>query len=594
MTGENGVPENSEDESAVDDAGKLPIGTSELEQEIRELEKLLRIEREERRRIQSEAQDEMERELRSVEERWMERTRTTIRERDSLLQKLQQLEEQVDSLRADLNRAVAYRLEVEESRNRMKNQLESVQRDYEETMAERSSVLEENSRMGEERDRLKQTVHALSRTLNELRGRVQNEDDFQNVSNRLEHTRRLLHLNMEETASANEKRTEALEKLEKLRIECARMAHERDAALRDARAADVERDEALHRLREIECEKEPITDIWNTHTIEVALPYPKPNLGIVLSGGRTDDRCLIPAPVYVKDVLIGSPLENMLRRLDHILMVNDIDVMEMDQRSVIDILKNSHHLKMLIRRRANASSIHEVTFNSNHDVGIELGNGVFVNAVENGGLANRAGVEPGHRIVHVNNVPVYDAKHAEQLIRCGNGQVVVGLLDGKKRPDPYSKDQPSKQKVTLFAKIFGRQTGEKPRVVAKANIGSTAGEPAFLRQGSLRIPSQQHVSPELVRYGSLRAPQGSAEHAKIVEQLDHFLNKNHSLRSSVICEATGSTWPKSVPMAEDQTAAPPRRRLHRPSVFPTRPSTVGDVVHKMWLFVAVVSVVTSV
>ncbi|VDL79452.1 unnamed protein product [Nippostrongylus brasiliensis] len=56
MTGENGVPENSEDESAVDDAGKLPIGTSELEQEIRELEKLLRIEREERRRIQSEAQ----------------------------------------------------------------------------------------------------------------------------------------------------------------------------------------------------------------------------------------------------------------------------------------------------------------------------------------------------------------------------------------------------------------------------------------------------------------------------------------------------------------------------------------------------------
>ncbi|VDP49882.1 unnamed protein product [Heligmosomoides polygyrus] len=114
----------------------------------------------------------MERELRSIEERWMERTRSTINERDALLQKLQQLEEQVDSLRADLNRAVAYRLEVEESRNRMKNQLESVQRDYEETMAERSSVLEENTRMGEERDRLKQTVHALSRTLNELRGRT--------------------------------------------------------------------------------------------------------------------------------------------------------------------------------------------------------------------------------------------------------------------------------------------------------------------------------------------------------------------------------------------------------------------------------------
>ncbi|RCN45475.1 PDZ/DHR/GLGF domain protein [Ancylostoma caninum] len=508
----------------------------------------------------------MERELHSMEERWMERTRSTIKERDSLLQKLQQLEEHVDSLRADLNRAVAYRLEVEESRNRMKSQLESVQRDYEETMAERSSVLEENSRMSEERDRLRQTVHALSRTLNELRGRGQNEDELQNISNRLEHTRRLLQLNMEETASANEKRTEALEKVEKLRMECARLAEERDAAIREARVADAERDDALHRLRELECEKEPITDLWNTHTIEVALPYPKPNLGIVLSGGRTEDRCAIPAPIYVKDVLIGSPLENMLKRLDHILMVNDIDVVEMDQRSVIDILKNSHHLKMLIRRRANASSIHEITFSSNQDIGIELGNGVFVNAVQTGGVASRVGVEPGHRIVHVNNVPVYDAKHAEQLIRFGSGQVVVGLLDGKKRPDPYSKDS-SKQKVTLFSKIFGRQSGDKPRVVAKANIGNASGEPVFFRQGSLRIPNQQHVSPELVRYGSLRAPQGSAEHAKIVEQLDHFLSKNHGLRSSVICEATGSTWPKSVPLLEEQSI-PVRRRLHRPSVFP--------------------------
>ncbi|VDP61413.1 unnamed protein product [Heligmosomoides polygyrus] len=57
MTDENGVTESSEDETAVhDDDGKLPIGTSELEQEIKELEKLLRIEREERRRIQTDAQ----------------------------------------------------------------------------------------------------------------------------------------------------------------------------------------------------------------------------------------------------------------------------------------------------------------------------------------------------------------------------------------------------------------------------------------------------------------------------------------------------------------------------------------------------------
>ncbi|KAJ1370763.1 hypothetical protein KIN20_032568 [Parelaphostrongylus tenuis] len=579
MTDENGVPENSEDESSgfVIENGKLPVNILELEHEIKELERLLKIERDERKRIQSEAQDEMERELRSVEERWMERTRDTMKERDSLVQKLQQLEEQVDSLRADLNRAVAYRLEVEESRNRMKNQLDSVQRDYEETMAERSTVLEENTRMCEERDRLRQTVHALSRTLNELRYKSQCDGEYKNIANKLEHTTRLLHFNLEETASANEKRTEALEKLQQLQIECGRLANERDVALREAKAADAERHDALRRLKQLECESEPITDLWNTHTIEVAVPYPKPNLGIILSGGKSEDRYSISTPIYVKDIITGSPLENMLKRLDHILMVNDIDVMEMDQRSVIDILKNSHHLKILIRRRGNASSIRDVTFISNRDIGIELSNGVFVNAVDAGGVASRLGVEPGHRIIHVNNVPVYDAKHAEQLIKYGNGQVVVGILDGKKRPNSYSKEQqPSKQKVTLFSKIFGRQSGEKPRVVAKANIGNAAGESAFLRQGSLRVPSQQHVSPQLVRYGSLRAPQGSAEHSKIAEQLDHIINKNHTLRSSVICEATGSTWPKSMQIIEEQSA-PARRRLHRPSVFPVfAPQTYGS------------------
>ncbi|KJH42612.1 PDZ/DHR/GLGF domain protein [Dictyocaulus viviparus] len=263
-------------------------------------------------------------------------------------------------------RAVAYRLEVEESRNRMKNQLESVQRDYEETMAERSTVLEENTRMSEERDHLRQTVHALSRTLNELK----------------------------------------------------RLKDERDIAVREAKVADAECRDALLRLKQVEYENEPLVDLWDTHTVEVALPCPKLNLGIVLSGGKTDSRSSISTPIYVKDIISGSPLENMLKRLDHILMVNDIDVMEMDQRSVIDILRNSHHLKILVRRRGNVSNIRDITFTSNRDIGIELRNGVFVNAVEAGGAASRLGVEPGHRIIHVNNVPVYDAKQAEQLIEC--------------------------------------------------------------------------------------------------------------------------------------------------------------------------------
>lgn len=65
-----------------------------------------------------------------------------------------------------------------------------------------------------------------------------------------------------------------------------------------------------------------------TSKIKRIQPFPKPNLGIVLSGGRSDDRFAVHSPVYVKDVLSGSPLEQVVRKLDHILMVNDIDVTE--------------------------------------------------------------------------------------------------------------------------------------------------------------------------------------------------------------------------------------------------------------------------
>lgn len=81
------------------------------------------------------------------------------------------MEEQLDSIRLDVNRAVAYRLEMEESRNRIKSQLEQVQRDYEETMFERSTVLEENQRLSEEVSMLRQKIGSLTRTVEDLSSR---------------------------------------------------------------------------------------------------------------------------------------------------------------------------------------------------------------------------------------------------------------------------------------------------------------------------------------------------------------------------------------------------------------------------------------
>lgn len=187
---------------------------------------------------------------------------------------------------------------------------------------------------------------------------------MEELKRKLEQTRRQMLATAEESVTATRRQGEVVDQL-------TRMGEQ-------LRIVTAERDDAQRRVQEAEGEREPIVDTWITQTIDMALvgdsrdsrmpvqPFPKPNLGIVLSGGRNDDRFAVHSPVYVKDVLSGSPLEQVVRRLDLIVMVNDIDVTDMDQRSVIDILKNSHHLKMVIRRRANEHKIHEIVFGSGH------------------------------------------------------------------------------------------------------------------------------------------------------------------------------------------------------------------------------------
>ena len=86
-----------------------PDETVELEEEIRQLEQALKREREERRRLQTLHEEELEREVASAEERWMERARTAIQERDTLALRTQQMEEQLDTIRIDVNRYIFWR-----------------------------------------------------------------------------------------------------------------------------------------------------------------------------------------------------------------------------------------------------------------------------------------------------------------------------------------------------------------------------------------------------------------------------------------------------------------------------------------------------
>lgn len=375
-------------------------------------------------------------------------------------------------------------------------------------MLERSTVLEENSRLNEERDRLE-------------KARNKENEEVEKLKEKLEHTRRLLKVNMEETVSSNARRTNALQKIQMLEEECSKLAEERDEIVRRSNAANVE----------------PVVDLWNTHVIQLNLPFAKTNLGIVLGGGRADDG---NGPLYVKQILNGSPFENFLKIMDHVMMVNEISVADMDERSVMEMLANCHHLQLVVRRRADPNSVLDVQLPINHEVGLKLANGVFINSVDAHGSASRAGLAAGQRLVHVLHTPVYDAKHAELLIKNAREPLVIGVLQNSRNLQTNGKE---KQKTTLFSKWFGRSTTPKGRnVVASASIGSE--DPTFLRQGSLRIPHPQ-VSP-LVRYGSLRAPQA-----------DHSSEKNPQNRFSITSDLNAAQmvpWSPTSVVEEEEEA----------------------------------------
>ncbi|GMS95465.1 hypothetical protein PENTCL1PPCAC_17640 [Pristionchus entomophagus] len=544
-----------------------------LEARVTCLEKDLRVDRENWRRREAELNVEHDRESNDSERRWMDQLRSLREERDRLQGDLLVLEEQLESAASEVNRAVSFRLESEDGRIRLKQQYENLCTDYDETMQERSSVLEENARLNEERDKLRVSVKQLSTALHAR----QNEEaeEIRNLNAKLEATKRMVTNGISDNAK---------QEFRDLRKVLQQVSDERDETLRLLQ--DSRSDSRLERSASFSDDSASvIVDHWSTHSFSVML-HSKGNLGVVLEGGSADSgrRHL---PIYVKEVLSGSPLEVHLRRLDHIVQVNEIDVAEMDVRSVIDILRNSQNLKMVVRRR---TSLHRVVqLPLKNDLGMELATGVFVNRLDKGGVAEKAGIHLGNRLIYVNGTPVFDSHHAEELIRkdASHGSATLSFLNGAQRNPSVvglnGSGSVNKHK-TLFSKLFRRNgpstvpsptspINERSNVVARANIDDRRnGGDYFVRHGSLRLPSSSHssVPQHFTRAGSLRAPQGSVDHKKIIDSLDRYLQGHSTNRASPLTNSAdiGSTWPKSLDGSSTESAILRRRSGQRPSVFP--------------------------
>uniref|UniRef100_F1KRB5 Disks large 5 n=2 Tax=Ascaris suum TaxID=6253 RepID=F1KRB5_ASCSU len=480
------------------------------------------------------------------------------------------LAEQLELANSQLNRALCARMELQEELNNLRRQHECTLRDYEETMMERSTVLEENNRLAEERDRLRDSVRHLSNTLHNMIN-SKTEHQIQQLQSKLEHTRRLLQLNMEETACANSRREEARQEMGRMRLVCD--------------ALEKERDEALFQLSNLdERDEEPMFDCWETHAIQIALPSPSTNLGVMLGGGKGDEMFSSGMPIFVRDLVPGCPFDGHLKPLDYILYVNDIDVSSMDQRSVVDILSNSCNLKMVVKRRSAGCRITEFAFNDITDLGAEFEDGVFISKLDENGSGAESGLTAGARIIHVNGIPVYDVMHTRALIDARKENIVLGVIPTRAHVSqrqtnkqttatvPHQNKQRSRFLNKVHDKLFGRFTNEKSRaIIAHANLDACAGELTSFRHGSLRIPSSRvsSLNNELVRTGSLRTTSHSSDQRHINEQLDKFLHRQSQSHDE---DGSVRTWPKSREPIATEDLQSKRKAVTRPSVLPVFPS----------------------
>ncbi|TMS38588.1 hypothetical protein L596_005278 [Steinernema carpocapsae] len=460
------------------------------------------------------------------------------------------LHDQVDKCRTELNRALTVKMQLEEELRRIKTQHENLLRDYEETMLERSTVLEENNRLHEEKESLRAEVKQLNQAMSNL------------INIKTEKA---------EPRYGGPSQTELHDEVQKLRSLCDHLERQKEAAFAKLRVAE----EGFMNIEK-----------WQHLTIHIDFPNPNKNLGIVLGGGRDDEILGNLTPIYIHSISNESTFAGHLQRFDHVVIVNDINVCMMDQRSVIEILANSQHLKMLIKRPSNQCVVVDVPLGRTQEM--EFENGVYISRV---GESADSVLRPGTRVVHVNHLPVYDSQQIERLIQKIEGPLTIGLLRRKVKQDDDEKsfgapDTPLvKPKNKFLNKIFGRassaSTDKARAIIAQANIDASARDLLHYRHGSLRLPSSRtSIRGELCRTASLRGPpQARSADSKTV--FEKAVPETRVEQKWGRQSASGCTWPSEVISSSiPEDVAKPRivhvhnnkRRSVLPIFSPSKPS----------------------
>lgn len=369
--------------------------------------------------------------------------------RRELLTIIQQKEE------ADKEREEAQKRygDVKSKNDDLENQRDDFRKDYVMVTQERDIARKERHEAIKDRDRILRETYERERTQKEQAEEIdqvsKETEALKKIIEKLQHDLSDAKTEAEKSKKNRDwalgERDKIVQEREGIRSLCESLRHQRDRAvsdkaqaLRDYDNIKKEKMEACKELKEVrekyeaimekEARKSQLNGVGHNHsrdsaidadlqeleteTVQVDIRGLTPdNLGFDIVGGKDDPVLPNDYAVYVNHVVKGSVADGKLKISDVVLKINNMDVTNVDKRTVLQSLKNSSHVSLLVRRRRCVTpriwQPIQLNLSLGKDIGIYIEQGLYIARIVPGSTVAKEGMlSTGDRIICVNGKSV--------------------------------------------------------------------------------------------------------------------------------------------------------------------------------------------
>eukprot|EP00117_Sycon_ciliatum_P027038 scpid12503/ scgid22055/ Disks large homolog 5; Discs large protein P-dlg; Placenta and prostate DLG len=198
-------------------------------------------------------------------------------------------------------------------------------------------------------------------------------------------------------------------------------------------------------------------------------------LGFTIGGGQDNPDMKLGSYIQVVDVVKDGPADGILNCSDLLIMVNNQDLTHVEQASAATMLREATSPLRIVLRRQVENAPFEVRLQGYKDYGIQLESHIVVTGLtdSNSMIAKQFNVQPGDRILKVDNMPVTNVEI---------GRVTHSIKTGK-RNNPI--------RLTLFRPtlVAVRRPFSAALRSRSMGSGSGTGPPASAVPSSFGVPS---------------------------------------------------------------------------------------------------------